>query len=104
MSVLIMIVSVLVFAYSIAKIDLNPDFSLFLRGISFFLSLSGIALYLFGLDIVKKMGLGLWVLLFMIPLPWSFYEGITIPLQGFVTRCTAWLFDLCGMSFFYLGL
>jgi exosortase len=59
--------------------------------------IAGIIIYFFGFSVLKEMLFPLFLLVFMIPIPSQIYSSLTIPLQLFVSKCSAWIAGLFGI-------
>jgi exosortase len=70
---------------------------LFTMGWSFILTLTGLVLLLLGRDFCKQMAIPLAYLAFMIPLPFSVFSVVTVPLQAYATSATTSALHLFGI-------
>ncbi|MDY6989602.1 MAG: exosortase [Thermodesulfobacteriota bacterium] len=70
---------------------------------SIVLLLIGIVVYLYGARMLKELAFPLFFLLFMIPIPSQIYATLTIPLQLFVSKASAWLAMLWGVPLYREG-
>lgn len=59
--------------------------------------LAGIIQVLFGTQILRLLALPLAFLFFMIPLPYTFYDALALPLRGFVSILATGGLKLCGL-------
>jgi exosortase len=64
--------------------------------LSLFVVVAGLVLFLFGGKVTRRLGWVLAFLLLMFPLPNRVYEAISLPLQTFATRSTAFVLELLG--------
>ncbi|MBI4649951.1 exosortase [Candidatus Desantisbacteria bacterium] len=71
----------------------------FIMGISFYISLISLVFYLGGKTLGKKLMFPMLFLIFMIPLPYSVYDRITIPLKFFATKMSSYLIAMIGIPF-----
>jgi len=65
--------------------------------------ISGTIIYLFGFRMFKECLFPVFLLLFMIPVPSQIYASLTIPLQLFVTKISAFLASMVGVVLVYEG-
>ncbi len=65
--------------------------------------LSGMVIFLFGFRIFRECLFPIALLLFMIPVPGQIYAALTIPLQLFVTKVTAFLASPLGIPIYCEG-
>ncbi len=70
---------------------------------SMVLLLAGAVIYLYGFLMFKELLFPLFLLLFMIPVPAQIYAQLTIPLQLFVSKTSAWLAVLLGLPIYREG-
>lgn len=75
---------------SLAEITTLASFSLVLF-------IASVVMFLFGVKILKIVSFPLILLLFMIPIPVQIYSMVTMPLQLFVSKTSAWLGALLGV-------
>ncbi len=65
---------------------------------SFVMVLFGMTLYFFGREIVKEIWFPLFLLVFMIPIPYVIYYATTFPMQALATKITVKTLNIMGMS------
>lgn len=68
----------------------------FLSGVSLFLTLPGLVLSFRGFPALRAVAFPIFLLVFMIPLPWL--DRIGFWLQSFAARSSAWIVDLLGLE------
>ena len=59
--------------------------------------LAGMTLYLFGCEVLKGMALPLGYLIFMVPIPYIFYDMVAFPLKLFVTKVSVAFLKIVGV-------
>ena len=65
---------------------------------SLVVTIFGIVLYQYGRPVVSKIWFALLFLLFMIPIPYVLYFSVAFPLQLLVSKVTAFMLNLIGMT------
>ena len=74
-----------------------------LASLSLVLVLSGVIIYLYGFAMFRELIFPLVFLLFMIPVPSQIYSTLTMPLQLFVSKASAAISSLSGVTVFREG-
>ncbi len=64
---------------------------------------AGVVVYFYGFPMLKELLFPIFILLFMIPVPSQVFSKLTIPLQLFVSKVSAGIADLIGVSIFRQG-
>lgn len=66
--------------------------------LSFVLTLFGLTYYLFGREVMKLCWFEIFFLVFMIPIPYVIYYGLTFPMQTLAAKITAGALHFIGMG------
>ena len=64
---------------------------------SLFVLLAGLALYLFGREVLKGLALPLGYLIFMVPIPYIIYDAVAFPLKLFITKASVATLQMMGV-------
>ena len=59
--------------------------------------LAGLALYLFGREVLKGLALPLGYLIFMVPIPYIIYDAVAFPLKLFITKASVATLQMMGV-------
>jgi exosortase len=71
---------------------------------SFVLTLFGLALYLFGMKVIRETWFAFFFLLFMIPVPYVLYYAATFPMQLLASKTTVVALQALGMNVIRQGI